>query len=157
MGRVLPKELCPSSLWGRERGQGRRYRRVSLRFPHLPCSIWGKAGANLSAHIEHMPICGVHLENTQGSLCPPKHPSTICHGQEISTIKTVLGLQFVLDIVLRAMGDIKVTEHNEGNAGEEEADLGEGPRSTGTAEDTRGTNQEGSGGRGGGGLGRHQT
>lgn len=38
--------------------------------------------------------------------------------------------------MLRATGNVKVTEHNEGNAGEKEVDVGWGPQPRDVAEDT---------------------
>lgn len=88
-------ESCPSSaalVLGNVSGDGAGGAEVSHRPLHLSCSIWEKARANLSAQAKHMPLYGVHLENTQRSPCPPKHPSATCHGQVISTSKAVHGL-----------------------------------------------------------------
>lgn len=132
-------ESCPSSaalVLGNVSGDGAGGAEVSHRPLHLSCSIWEKARANLSAQAKHMPLYGVHLENTQRSPCPPKHPSATCHGQVISTSKAVHGLQFVPGTVLSAMGDIGVPGHNGGDSEKEEADLGWGPQPRDAAEDT---------------------
>lgn len=84
-----------------------------------------------------MSVCGIYLEDTRRSSCA-KHPFSTCHSQVISTIKAVLGYWFLLGIVLRTIGKVNITEHNEGNVRRKECgrkDLGWGPQPRYVVED----------------------